>query len=490
MRLGRSNYRNMKGVITVYLSLSLMIIVSLILALISSARDKSLRMRAEIAMDMGMQSIFAEYNRKLLEEYDLYFIDSSYGGKEGDAYYTNEHLKHYLDKNLNTTKGQFVLFGRDLFGLYLDDSQIDIFSLASDSGADVYKRQAIHAMKDRYGVSIVEELKKNTSSYKKSGIPDYDIQKKREESRKAIEGAYHARDDEGNSIEFEDPTKDIEKQRSVMLDFLVGQGKTSQKTVDVSNLSSSRKLKSGSGIIENSENLDSITSNLLFDMYILDKFSCYTRSVEHDGLAYEIEYILNGKKSDTENLKKTAEKLLLLRETSNCISAFSNDSITSQAATIAKAISAIILMPELAEPLKIVIVMSWAFAEACVDVSTLLNGGKVPLLKGQDDWVLTSFLKALNFRAYMNKKTNGKDSGMDYSMYLGLFLTLSDKDKEVFRSIDMIENDLRHMVGNSHFKIDNCIEYIEAQVQVKSLFGYDYIVRRYFGYESMPQMTY
>ena len=68
-----------KGEITIFLALSLTIICGFILAILESARVAVIRMEIEIAMDMGIQSIFAEYNRELLERYDLFFIDTSYG---------------------------------------------------------------------------------------------------------------------------------------------------------------------------------------------------------------------------------------------------------------------------------------------------------------------------------------------------------------------------------------------------------------------------
>ena len=60
-----------KGYLTVFLSLTITIMLSLILALLWSARIGAIRMKTECATDISMNSVLAEYNRALFEQYDL-----------------------------------------------------------------------------------------------------------------------------------------------------------------------------------------------------------------------------------------------------------------------------------------------------------------------------------------------------------------------------------------------------------------------------------
>ena len=94
-----------RGTITVFLSISLTIILSLIGAVIESARYSALRMRTEMIMEMGLMSVFAEYNRELLKNYDLLFIDTSYGTGKPDIAATEDHLKDYMSYNGRPGKG-------------------------------------------------------------------------------------------------------------------------------------------------------------------------------------------------------------------------------------------------------------------------------------------------------------------------------------------------------------------------------------------------
>ncbi|MBR1876759.1 MAG: hypothetical protein IJ805_06605, partial [Lachnospiraceae bacterium] len=80
-----------RGTITVFLSLILTIILSLIMAVTESAIYHAARMKTEMIADMGMDSVFAEYNRELLSRYDLYFIDTSYGSMTPSLEKLKEH---------------------------------------------------------------------------------------------------------------------------------------------------------------------------------------------------------------------------------------------------------------------------------------------------------------------------------------------------------------------------------------------------------------
>lgn len=58
--------------LTVYLSLIFGIVLSLLFVLIEGAAIGALRAQAEIVADLGLDSVFAEYNREILDQYDLF----------------------------------------------------------------------------------------------------------------------------------------------------------------------------------------------------------------------------------------------------------------------------------------------------------------------------------------------------------------------------------------------------------------------------------
>ena len=79
-----------RGYITVFLSLSLTLILSLVFTVIEGARISAIRMKSECVADIGMNSVLAEYHRELLEQYDLLFVDTSYCGSHPDIANTRD----------------------------------------------------------------------------------------------------------------------------------------------------------------------------------------------------------------------------------------------------------------------------------------------------------------------------------------------------------------------------------------------------------------
>lgn len=66
------------GYITVYLSLVTGVLLSLFLTVAEGVRLHTIRAQTECVMDMAMDSALAEYHRELLEQYDLFFIDTKF----------------------------------------------------------------------------------------------------------------------------------------------------------------------------------------------------------------------------------------------------------------------------------------------------------------------------------------------------------------------------------------------------------------------------
>ena len=87
--------------LTVYLSLIFGIVLSLLFVLIEGAAICATRAQAELVADLGLDSVFAEYNRELLEQYEVFFIDSSYGGRTGGIGMLEQHLSQYMSYNMN-----------------------------------------------------------------------------------------------------------------------------------------------------------------------------------------------------------------------------------------------------------------------------------------------------------------------------------------------------------------------------------------------------
>ena len=86
-----------KGTITVFLSLLSVIFLSLICTVIESARVAGARAQTANITDMGNYSVFSEYEKKLLEKYEIFSIDGSYGTGEFSIDKVNERMKQFMN---------------------------------------------------------------------------------------------------------------------------------------------------------------------------------------------------------------------------------------------------------------------------------------------------------------------------------------------------------------------------------------------------------
>lgn len=68
-----------KGEITVFLSLTVVLLVSFILGMMNAANIQLMKNQARIDVDSALYSLFGEYQTDLLKEYHIFGIEETYG---------------------------------------------------------------------------------------------------------------------------------------------------------------------------------------------------------------------------------------------------------------------------------------------------------------------------------------------------------------------------------------------------------------------------
>ena len=68
-----------KGSITVFISLSLAGVLLLFFLLLDLSRIYGQKQKADVVSDIAAQSVFADYNRYLWDNYRVLGVDASYG---------------------------------------------------------------------------------------------------------------------------------------------------------------------------------------------------------------------------------------------------------------------------------------------------------------------------------------------------------------------------------------------------------------------------
>lgn len=477
--------------LTVYLSLVFGIVLSLLLALTEGAAIGAARAQAELIADLGVDSVFAEYNREVLTQYELFFIDSSYGGKDGGIGKVQTHLSEYLGKNMDPDKDVGLFGGITYLKLtnpYLEISEV---SYAGDDYGAVWKAQAVAYMKAVYGGDIINSVKEHLAVVEENEMNTRDVAAEIKKQKDAFEEALVKKE----IIEYDTETPDGASYGKVskLVDKLIGGGllrlampdgeKMSDTSVNTKDYYSARiragKANAGVGLHEGAEKADGLINELIYGEYLMKMCGNYRDKKEDSLLSYEIEYILYGYSSDASNLSACVATLFAIRSVGNLISAYNSANMKNQAEGTAKLICALILSPELAPLLKEILLGMWALAESVADVRNLLDGGKVPLIKKENQWSLS----LLGILSGDFEGSGKKDDGLSYQAYLRILLGLMDKQKKAVRSLDIVEMDIRQTEGNEHFRIDRCLDYMKVHFGFTDAQGHDFVFEKTMCYE-------
>lgn len=475
-----------KGYITIFLSLSLTLILSLVFTVIEGARISAVRMKFECAADIGMNSVLAEYHRELLEQYDLLFVDTSYGGSVPSIANTEEHLNRYIQENFQSRSYSIFRHTRDFLDMSVESVELTEYSIASDDDGNVLKRQISDYMADYPIENLLARITENIVQIDSSQMETRDIEGERESCQAQIEeiGLPLQESEEGvyEEVPLDNPADIANATRSIgVLNLVVDDiGSISTTKIMSEQYISRRALMHGSGVCTEAEAVSGTANDILFLAYLFDKCGWYGEEKENSMLQYQIEYIIAGKDTDWQNLEQTAKKLLRWREVANVLYIMSDNAKIAEAEAMALALTAVMLSPELAEPVKYAILFAWAYVESLQDVKDLLGGGRVPIYKSSADWK-TGINSIKDVRGNL---TNTGDSGrgLSYKEYLEIMLFMVNSHDRTFRAMDIMEMDIRKTPGNSEFRLDGCFDTYRARLSIVSGFGYSYKMERLYGF--------
>lgn len=479
---------NCRGSITVYLSLIFSVILTLIAGSLQSVRMAYARVLTAAAAEQGLYSVFSRFDRKLLEEYELFFLDGGCGTgvwQPGNLCQTAEETVSWV---LGSGEGNRML-ERFSSALRLESSSITSYCLATDNDGEAFFRQVCAAMKQNLGVYGVQQLSEKireqetvweeqedqgSSGSLEQSLKEYDQAVKEAEEIQKEEQASGT--EQGNTEKkevsadvpegFVNPLEVIRRVREMgVLSLVLPSGASVSGTeVQTGELVSERTLQQGFQTVS-TERTAGLVDKLLLDEYLLWKFPFYTAEQENGGLQYQVEYAVAGKNSDQENLKSVAGQLLAAREAANLVHIFASPQKRSQVNAMAAAIASSLALPVASGILAAALAACWAFAESILDVRELLDGGKIALVKNDASWQLSleNLPKILDGLDSLRKSS---DNGLDYPAYLRLLLLAKDPDVINRRAMDLVEYNMRNRMGVSGFCLDHCISSMGLRFQV------------------------
>lgn len=473
------------GYLTVFLTLILTVMLSFSMTLIVSAGENTRRFAAECVTDIGMNSILAEYHRELLEQYNVFFTDISYGTQVIAYENMTEHLKNYINHNLQ---------GDDLFmqGVYgnlihmeLDNIAVNGALSACEEGGISLRRQAVDAIKQDVGITYLEKTGEWLATLQSSGIMDINLlEKQKEAEKKVVEltgkkmgTLFEEEEQEDSAVTFYE---------AGILNLVADREELSAREITLSQYASHRVHFESGGLSVPESYADDFWDELFFHEYLMSYTGHYGEENSGStyekkfGLEYETEYLLAGKAKDIDNLKAVAGQILAIRGGANLIALMQDEGKKQYVQILAFSMASLLGIPEAEEVLEELLKIIWAMAEALYDVTMLLQGGRIPVIKQPGEWHY-SMENALNFVRPETGQTKITD-GLSYEDYLRILLCFHGKEELTMRMADVMEMNIRNTPGNENFCMDGCFEAFRVQIVYRGERDKKYTIDRTYGY--------
>ena len=300
-------------------------------------------------MDRAVYSVFGEYQKELLEEYGIFAVEGSY--ETG-----NFSEKQLIDR--------MHYYGAS--GVW---PEVEGIQFLTDQNGQAFREGAVKYMEDLYGISIIQGLGALAEKWEQQEITG---EQTKDESNQSLEELDDMLNQNQSSLPMENnPLPHIEQLKKSGLISLVfpKEKQVSQKQVrgEETGLPPGR-CGPGGGHFRSEAMWMRLRKKLLFHEYILKKFgNAVEEEKEKRSLAYEVEYLLEGKTSDQENLEAVLNQAAFDPDGAEfCISA-DGYSKQAEAGAMALALATAVALPMLEPVVKQVLLAAWAFGESVME---------------------------------------------------------------------------------------------------------------------------
>lgn len=456
-----------KASITVFLTLLLLLSASFFFALLETARLKGVGTKADIVSDAALESVFAEYQKEVYENYGLLMLDCAYGS--GNFAIENVE-KRLQEKNLNNLKQS----EKELYGINLTECKITGYQLLTDDGGNVFRHLAARTAKREALVQEVDDFAEEIQQKETLEQENGTVEKRLEEANKTIEEAEQAKQAENTEEkvgdisaqkpqeEVKNPIEDANQwKKSAVLSLVIrDESQLSNKAIALEHTLEHRQKETGNLPVQGA-----ILEELWFVKYLETHMGSYRQISSNHALDYEWEYILNGESSDRDNLKETVKSLIMIREIANMGYLIQDQQKCIEAEELAVALMGWSMNPPVVDATKWGILAAWAYSESILDVRALLEGRRIAWIKNAEQW--TTGINQTGEAVDGFAMAKDCENGWDYLKYLQ-FLICMKKDSAVnYRSMDIIEVNTNAMYGKS-IQMDHMMTGCESRVSYEA----------------------
>lgn len=472
----KKEYGKEKGSVTIFVSLVMLLVASLLFTMLESARVPGLKTKADMNAMLSAESVFAEYQPELWEHYDLLYLDLGYGEQRIDLTKLKERILILNQENLNPKGSGLPGKRADMYRMNVTQCVVEEYELATDDGGAAFFSQAVESMKNEITYQAAQKIYEKISNTKEveetadnpeGKMEEAEVMIRTERERKAEEN--RQRMEQGEEVqpleEVENPVEIVKEQKTsgILTQVVENPGQLSVKAINLSDSVENRQKQCGNS---SGYYAKGFYERIVYQKYLQKYFGCYTAPGQDGVLDYELEYLLAGKASDQENLESAVYRILAVRMAANLLSLFGDAVKMNEALTVATALVGFTGNPAIIELAKSGILVAWAYAESIVDIRTLLGGGKLPLIKTSEDWETS--LDHISEAFGGNIRAREREDGFSYQDYLQKMLYFQNQEQLNYRAMNVMEKNIRIWSGNPNICMDSMTQKMKLTVSYEA----------------------
>lgn len=492
---------NQKGQVTVMLSLLLTVILLFLLVCSEGVVLSLSKSRMSRDMVTAGESVLADYDPFLWEQYHLFAVDQTYGGMGEDAIAVK--FEDYFMRQRGACEGIVELYSCSFRQLSVEQP------LLYCEDMEILKNQIREYMKYKAVQEGWEQLQsfwdEETVEEMDAAKNDVVLAKQREEEEGAEQNAkedasedniivsktesMHQTDAAASGVQSkaegtleEDPRDTLHKALKLgIVELVTGRTDLSKESYGLSNLERDMKVtasdekvistsfSSADDILERlsvSDNVSKWGNELGTESMALSYAALHFPSLctDNDMLSAEgrtafmqcqYEYLIGGRDSDYANAKAVINRLVALRFPLNYIYVVKQPEHVAYAQSLAVELVGASLNPAAVEVVAYLLLACESYVEAILDVRVLVHGGRIPLKKTKESWKISfAGIASMLLEKDGEVQQTGPEDGLDYGEYLGLLLAaMPDKEQKYRRMLCIMDYEGRKQ--NAGFAIKN-----------------------------------
>lgn len=468
-----------KAEITIFLTMIILLVSSAVFALLETAREKGLDVKAECVHDIAGESVLAEYQQGIYRQYGLLLLDGAVGGAGFQIRNVERRLEEKNDKNLCGSREE----QNEFYRLSVSECRIPRYQLAADEGGKVFRHLAAQAAKRNTVLDLVEDFSAQIQEKSEFEIKNKKPEDYMEEAVWAEENVIpEEKRSENTETEDRKETKEIEKpdvsadadqkgknpiheakawKKSAVLSLVMREeSPLSQKAIPIEDSMAKRNKEQGNLAV-----MEGALDEMWFLQYLETHMGSYGAEKEGHALDYEMEYILCGKSSDRENLEESIKSLIAIREIANLAYLLSDAGKCLEAEELAVSLMGWTVNPAVIAVTKMGILGAWACSESILDVRRLLEGGKIAWIKDAGQW--TTGLSGMGTSVEGFAMAKNCENGWSYQKYLK-FLYCFRKDSDInYRSMDIVEVNT-NLIEGEQVRMNEMITAVQTDLQYEA----------------------